>query len=88
MTAEEVQQYVESRNDEALLAGGFEEAFLGVAERCGQPTLAVYDADICVEILVRRDHMSYDDAMEFFEFNVLGSWCGEGTPLFLWSKRE
>ena len=27
--------------------------------------------------------MSYDDAVEFFEVNVLGAWVGKKTPLFL-----
>jgi len=26
--------------------------------------------------------MSYDDAEEFFEFNMLGAWMGERTPAF------
>ena len=29
-----------------------------------------------------RDGMSYEDAIEFFEYNTIGSWMGEGTPLF------
>jgi len=26
--------------------------------------------------------MTYDDAVEFFEFNILGSWVGDETPAF------
>ncbi len=33
-----------------LLAYGFEGAFIGVATRCGQPTLAVYSSDKCINI--------------------------------------
>lgn len=29
-----------------------------------------------------RDGMSLEDAEEFFEFNVIGSWVGDGTPCF------
>jgi hypothetical protein len=28
--------------------------------------------------------MTEEEAEEFFEYNVAGSWRGEGTPLFLW----
>jgi hypothetical protein len=34
------------------------------------------------------DGMDYDEAMEFLEFNTLGAWAGEGTPLFLWRYEE
>jgi len=27
--------------------------------------------------------MSYEDAIEFFHYNVLGAWVGKKTPLFL-----
>lgn len=68
---------------QALFADGFEGALVGVAERCGQPSLAVYDADRCIGILERQG-MTRDEAAEFFSFNVSGAWHGEHTPLFLW----
>jgi hypothetical protein len=70
-------------NDGALLADGFEDAILGVAERCSMAPLVVYDVGKCIDILMQRDGMTYDDALEFFEFNTLGAWFGEYTPLFL-----
>jgi hypothetical protein len=27
--------------------------------------------------------MSEDEAIEFFEFNVVGAWAGPGTPIWL-----
>ena len=35
-------------NPEALLADGFEDAFLGICERFGQPPLATYDYGKCI----------------------------------------
>ena len=32
---------------------------------------------------MKRDGMTHDEATEFFEFNVVGSWVGEETPIFL-----
>lgn len=81
-------EWVSEFNEEALLADGFEAAVIGVAERCSQPALVVYDAERCIEILMQRDGMSYDDAHDFFSFNTLGAWAGEGTPLFLWRREE
>lgn len=74
---------LEDENPEALLATGFEAAFVGYARRCGQPTLAVYDYALGVKVLMDRDGMSYEDAVEWMEFNVVGAWCGEHTPVWL-----
>jgi hypothetical protein len=70
-------------NEEMLFADGFDEAIVGVAERCSQPALVVYDAEKCIDILVSQG-MDKTEAIEFFNFNTLGAWVGENTPLFLW----
>ena len=82
----ELREWITKYNEEALFADGFDEAILGVAERCSQPFLVVYDAQKCIEILMERDGMSEEDAAEFFSFNVTGAWMGEHTPLFLWRE--
>lgn len=66
---------------EALLADGFNEALVGYAFRQTGP-VALYDRDKCITILMERDGMSLEGAVEFFEFNVLGAWVGENTPIF------
>jgi hypothetical protein len=81
---DELREWIAAFSEEALLADGFEEAIIGVAERCSKPPLVVYDADKCIEILMQRDGMEHDEAEEFFQFNTLGAWMGENTPLFLW----
>tara|TARA_R110000744_G_scaffold161915_2_gene278533 strand:- start:196 stop:423 length:228 start_codon:yes stop_codon:yes gene_type:complete len=70
-----------------LKADGFDGAILGLGRRCGQPDLLVYDADKCVAILM-KDGMTGEEAMEYFEYNVVGSWMGEGTPIFLYSGED
>lgn len=70
---------------DALLADGFESAFIGWGTQFSR-AVAIYDYAKCVQILVTRDGMSPEDAMEFIEFNVTGSYCGDNTPVFL--RRE
>jgi hypothetical protein len=77
-------EWVNNQNPEALVAEGLDEAIIGVAERCSMAPLVVYDAERCIKILAERDGMDEEEAREFFEFNILGAWVGEGTPLFLW----
>ena len=74
-------------NEKALTADGFEGAYIGILYRFSNDALACYDRDKCIDILMKRDGMTLDEAEEFFEFNVIGSWVGEGTPCFL-ERRE
>ena len=80
---EQLRAWIATYNEEALLADGFEDAIVGIAERCSQNPLVVYDAEKCIKILMDRDGMDEDEAQEFFNFNTLGAWMGEHTPLFL-----
>jgi len=43
----------------------------------------VYDYEKCVQVLISRDGMDYDDADEFLQFNTLGAYVGEHGPLFV-----
>ena len=68
-------------NEDMLFADGFDDALIGYMERAGMPSIACYDKFKCIEILA--DDMSYEDASEYFYFNVLGAYFGENTPCFL-----
>jgi len=68
-------------NEFALLADGFEDALIGIAEIFHR-SIALYDKGKCLEILMKRDGMSYETAAEHFEFNVQGASVGENTPAF------
>lgn len=83
MLTEEERDRLGEANPEALLADGFEEAYLGIFMRFGQEPLASYDYGKCIDVLMQRDGMSYEDAVEFFDFNVIGAWMGDGTPVFI-----
>lgn len=75
-------------NPEALWPDGFDGAYLGLARRCGQPTLAAFSVSKCIKILMERDGMSYEEAEEFFEFNVSGAWMGPGTPIWIYDLEK
>lgn len=62
---------------------GFDDALIGFAARCGQPLVAVYDYGRLIDVLFDRDGMEYDDARDYIEFNLLGGWIGEQTPLIV-----
>ena len=66
----------------AKTADGFEKALLGFGHQFNTP-VAVYSKDRCLHVLMDRDGMSREDAIEYFDFNVAGAWVGEGMPVFL-----
>jgi hypothetical protein len=82
MTFDELRNEIAEINSGALLADGYEAALIGYVERFGQPPLALYDRRKCIEILMKRDGMTDEEANEFFEFNTIGAWMGESTPAF------
>lgn len=63
-----------------LLADGFEDAFIGIGRQFGKP-MAVYNREKCIDILSKD--MSYEEAEEYFCYNVEGAYVGENTPVFL-----
>lgn len=73
-------------NPEALLLDGFEDALVGIARRCAQPSLAVYNVDLILKTLVERDGLDWEEAVEHLEFNIAGAWLGEHTPILLWDS--
>ena len=67
---------------DTLVADGFDEAIIGIGRQFNK-NLVIYDEDKCIEILMERDGMSEEEAIEFFEFNVVGAYVGEYTPIYL-----
>jgi hypothetical protein len=67
-------------NSEALFADGFDDAIIGYDAAAYR---VVYDYDKCLEVLKKRDGMDLHEAHEFMEFNVVGAFVGDFTPLFI-----
>lgn len=63
--------------EEILIADGFDDAIIGIDEHSMR---VIYSISKCLEIL--EEDMSEEDAVEFFEYNVLGAYVGENTPIF------
>jgi hypothetical protein len=68
---------------DVLLADGWDDAFLGITANHHHETCAVYDYDKIIEIMVVRDGMSHEDADEFAQFNIVGAYVGERTPIYV-----
>jgi len=60
----------------------FDSAIIGVVSRINFEAVC-YSTDKVVELLMEKDNMEYEEALEHFDFNIIGSWVGEHTPVFL-----
>jgi hypothetical protein len=79
MTREEI---AESYPDLLLLdPSSFDKAIVGVIHDFNR-TAVCYSEKKVIEILM-EDGMDYDDAIEYYQFNILGAWMGEWTPMYL-----
>ena len=85
MNREMLNDYLNEIDTEILLMDGFDEAFIGTSQRINEPVLAVYSYDKMVEVLKSRDGMTDEEACEYIDFNVVGAWVGERTPIWVTS---
>jgi hypothetical protein len=83
LTRVQINEYLESIGESTLLADGFDEALIGFSQRMNEPMLAVYSYEKMVQVLMDNDDLSYDDAVEYVDFNVVGAWVGEQTPIIV-----
>jgi len=72
-----------NRYPELLQCDGFESALLGLCEIKGRDACLAYDHEECINILMDRDDMSHDDAIEYMEYNVTDAYVGPHTPAFI-----
>jgi hypothetical protein len=72
-------------NEEALLLEPeyFDEAIMGMVERLGAPPTVLYSEEKVLEILMREHEFELEDAREWYDFNIVGAYMGEGSPTFL-----
>jgi hypothetical protein len=59
----------------------FDSALVAVGWRFNHGPLAVYDKDKVIGILDAE--MGEEWGEEFFDFNIIGSWIGDSTPVFI-----
>jgi hypothetical protein len=74
-----------AETDEEMLCidgDGYDDAIIGYVEQFGRPPIALYDKELLLAIMVEREGMAYEDAIEHYEYNIFGSWVGDYTPAF------
>lgn len=84
LSEEEVTNKISAYSDQALpVYPEYCEAFVGIIEGAGLATKVVYDKNKVVEILMRNMNCNQEEAEEFFQYNVIGTYVNENTPAFI-----
>ena len=68
-----------SCNDEMLFADGYDDAIIGYTDA----GVAVYSIESIIMIMVTKEDMTHEDALDHFYYNVSGAYVGEYTPIFV-----
>lgn len=72
---------IESYPDEEFIkADGFDDAIIGIE---ANSLRLVYSVESAVEILMSKEGMSEDDALEYLYFNTITAYVGEKTPIWV-----
>lgn len=76
----DIRRYLADNFPDTLLADGFDSAIIGVTH----DGRAVYDINTMIDELVKNDDMLLSEAVEYLEFNTLGAYVGDMTPVYVW----
>lgn len=75
-------EWIAEQNEEALCCDGVDEAIVGICHQFGRPPVAAYDLQKHLQILMGQG-MSEEEAAEYWGFNVVGAYMGEGSPVWI-----
>lgn len=80
MTRDEIAEF----NEELLMLepAYFDKAIVGIVTNVKNQAVC-YDVSKIIKILMKEDKMTEEEAREYYDFNILGAWVGEHTPVYL-----
>lgn len=67
-------------SEERLYMDGHDNAVIGYGNQCSKDRLVIYSLKKIIENLVSQG-MDEEEALEFADYNILGAYLGEGTPI-------
>ena len=70
-----------NHTDEGLLfADGLDDAIIGI---CPNSLRVVYSRTKVIEVFIKDDLMTEEDAIEYAEYNTFNAYVGEYTPIWI-----
>jgi len=80
-----IRDWIAMRDEDMVVLDGdeFDAAIVGIVTCCGQEDRVLYSTSKIIEVLMERDGMDHEGAVEFFDYNIAGAGMGEKSPAFL-----
>ena len=75
-------EFIQDNYPDVLIADGFDKAIMGIVERFGMNPVVLYNKNKCINIMIKRDGMTEEEAIDFYYYNIVGSHMGDYTPCF------
>ena len=86
---DKVRNWVKDNDEEALFADGLDDAIIAISrDSLTGKYRVVYDVARIVQVLVNDQGMDEDEAYEHMEFNIIGAYVGEMTPIWAFLPEE
>lgn len=75
-----IELYGDHTEDGLLFADGLDDALVGI---CPNSLRLVYSRTKVIEVFMRDDGMTEEDAVEYAEHNTFSAYVGNQTPIFI-----
>jgi hypothetical protein len=74
--------------NDCVIVHGFDDAVIGTCLNKDGEVVVVYDIGKCIDSLMEKDKMDYQEAEEFLYFNTINCYVGVRTPIFIDTYNE
>ena len=75
-----IELYGDHTEDGLLFADELDDAIIGI---CPSTLKVVYSRNKVIEIFIKKDGMTEEDAIEHSEYNTFGAYVGKQTPIWV-----
>jgi hypothetical protein len=84
LSKNKISRYLESIGEVTVLVDGHDDAIVGLTyDNAVSAWRVVYDSEKILNKLTSRDGMTYEEAVEYYDYNIAGSGAGSMTPIFI-----
>lgn len=78
----ELIQQLNDNEQTTILYDNLDNALIGIGNQYTKQPIAIYSHRLIIETLI-NDGLTYEEATEYTDHNIIGLWTGEQTPLIL-----
>jgi len=75
-------EHIRENYPETLVMDDYDDCIIGICNRFGQEPIIAYDYSKVIKKLM-GDGMTYEEAVEYHDYNQIGAWVGDRTPCFI-----